>query len=166
MAVTCTTELGDSDETARDAQAAALSAFHADNEMKATMKAFAPPESTVPWTKLKRSPTIRSQSDKKPRATKPSDYLTPKRTGRSKKKKRTEMPPPAPKIKPVPHPMTAFEVIDLTRNDAKVLYDLTGESATTNIVDMSCDTPGRVTKIGDDVLISIEGIELSMNECI
>lgn len=60
--------------------------------------------------------------------------------------------------------MTAMEVIDLTKNDAKIVYDLTGETTTVNMVDLTRETPGRTTKTQDDVLVEIDGIQLSMKE--
>lgn len=86
-------------------------------------------------------------------AIKPSDYLTPRYKGRAKKKKKLE-PPPAPRIRPVPRDLSAVEVMDINASDAKIVLDLTG----------GYDTPGRVTKVADDVIVEMDGIKLSMNE--
>lgn len=89
----------------------------------------------------------------KPSAIKPSDYLTPRHTGRAKKKARAA-PPQAPRIRPVPSDLTRMEVIDLTASDARIVYDLTGTPG---------ETPGRVTKTAEDVFVEFDGIKLSMN---
>lgn len=123
-----------------------------------------PTPEIVQKTLLTRSETIQPKSmPKSKKAVKkpiiPSDYYTPKRGDLGKKKPR---PPAAPRIRPVPQPRTVMEVLDLTNSGVKVVYDLTGGEPKPD--PNAVETPGRVIKRGDDVIVDIEGIQLSMNE--
>ena len=59
-------------------------------------------------------------------------------------------PPWAPALRPVPDPAEDPPVIDLTGDD--------------EVIDLTADTPGRVTAVNGDVLVTIEGLTLSMND--
>lgn len=89
-----------------------------------------------------------------------TDFYTPKKTGRAKKKK-TVFPPPAPKIKPVPRDLTSVEVLDLKAADDQIVNELSVTSPL--VIDLTADTPGRVTEVPGDVLVEYDGIQLSMN---
>lgn len=175
MAATCTTKKGDTAESVAKKQDEAMASIvHEPKFVDDAQGGYF--EVTLPTPlKLSRSPTIRPPSTTKPRskpAVKPGDYLTPRRTGRAKKKQRTEMPPPAPRLRPQPTPATAVEVLELMKQDAKIIYELTGEGGpevidltVPEVIDLTGDTPDRVEKAHDgDILVTIDGVKLSMNE--
>ena len=67
--------------------------------------------------------------------------------------------PPAPKLRPVPRDLSKIDVIDLTKSDSKIVKEITGE-----IIDLTGDTPARVTKQHGDVQVEIDGVKMSMND--